>query len=702
MKLPILLSGPIIRRVDTSSVAIWIATSRRFQIGAELFKIDGSEHEYSYKLLSDIAETQTLRLGKRLYINMITIKPMNGLFPTNTLLGYNLLFSRHSNTVDLNSFGLLEHDHPHSIVYGSLKYPSFYIHSGENGSLLYGSCNKLHGKGNHSLASADLHLEEEFNNLKERPHSLFLLGDQIYADDVPDPVFPVITELHKKLVGNREDLTVIEDRLTEPHFKESINKINGRQYIMDYLCQFSSKDAYNHLMKFGEYATLYLLLWGPQLWDYAVDQGLISTFSDQLEKDQVHLVFPKEEQHLPQHQKEIEQLEERYNEQWWEVQENLHVLPKISRLLANTPTYMMLDDHDVTDDLYLTYNWKRNVWNSPLGRHVVANGLGAYWAFQGWGNCPDSYSPTFLRIMKRYCYTFSVGTIDYQNWIESLWNYDSWHFVAPTEPKAIFLDTRTMRSYQSPPRPVKFGEIIEETPRGPQLISKEGWEKLSDVLLKSGWRSGERLIINSPVPLYGVGLIESSLDSYVHPLRALGIPIHEMIDYEAWKYNGEGFTQFINKVVEWNPSHCFILSGDVHYASNVRSHIKTDQGEQATILQFTSSPIQNMSFSGIWGALVKGAIWLNTLKRKKKEINRYCDSSYQLVMDDHHDSTPVHWTESIRYLSTDKGHIIETNNNMGLIQYTSHSVQNKLLQYKNLEKQEIPFERINLSKYKGH
>jgi hypothetical protein len=700
MKFPTILSGPILRRVDTHSIFIWVATSRRFHIGAELFRIteNTSDDLYTYSLLSDRTEAKTVHLGKRLYIYMIKITPTKGNFPTDVLLGYNLLFKSGSRTVDLNSFGLLTSGAPQSIVYGNLKYPSFFINTGENGNILYGSCRKLNGKGNDVLASADLLLEEEHHNLLNRPNSLFLLGDQIYADDVADPLLPIITFLGKILIGRRENLEKLENRLEDEPFQQSIDKIHGRQFIMQNFCQFTSMHSHNHLIKFCEYAAMYLLSWGPQLLEYIQEHDNFPTFEDELEKENIHFAFSKESRFQQEHQEELRQHETRFKEQWEDLQQNLHVLTRVQRLLANTPTYMMFDDHDVTDDWNLSRNWKDNVWNSQLGRHVVANGLGAYWAFQGWGNCPDSYSQPFLKRMKRYFNTFTIGSTAYNDWVECLWNYKSWHYIAPTEPKALFLDTRTKRAFDSLPQPVKIGGIIEENIRSPQLISQHAWQDVSKTLGESGWKSGDPLIIASPTPLYGIGLIESVLHSYVYPLRAIGIPVHEVLDFEAWKYNGKGFSEFLNRIFEWNPSHCFIVSGDVHYASSVQSTVKSKNGLRANIIQFTSSPISNMSFSGVWGMLLKSAVWFNTLKRKRQKISRYCDETYNIIHENQHSSSPstYYWKETLHYLSTDKGAIIKTDNNLGLLSLTNETVQNSILTYKNLEKQEIPFERVNL------
>ena len=115
----------------------------------------------------------------------------------------------------------------------------------------------------------------------------------------------------------------------------------------------------------------------------------------------------------------------------------------------------------------------RKMSESPLGSHVVSNGLAAFWAFQGWGNAPETYADRFLSMMRTYFKKVLIGKMNTnrEDWQTTLWNYDSWHFVVPTNPKAVFLDTRTQRDYDDEPRPVKFGQIIEETTWAPQLLS---------------------------------------------------------------------------------------------------------------------------------------------------------------------------------------------------------------------------------------
>jgi hypothetical protein len=66
-------------------------------------------------------------------------------------------------------------------------------------------------------------------------------------------------------------------------------------------------------------------------------------------------------------------------------------LPKVRRAMANVATYMLFDDHEVTDDWNINRTWARRVYGSTLGRAMVRNMLGAYALFQAWGNDPEAF-----------------------------------------------------------------------------------------------------------------------------------------------------------------------------------------------------------------------------------------------------------------------------------------------------------------------
>ncbi|WP_449538182.1 hypothetical protein [Ferdinandcohnia sp. Marseille-Q9671] len=685
MDIPTILSGPILRRVEPSHIYIWVALSKRYKISAKLYQIEHTNGtDYAYHELKSISEATTIRVGKKLFLSLIKISPQENEFPSNSLLGYNLLFHKNSEIFDLHDFGLLTKDEK-SITYGDLEFPSFYISTQEQSNILYGSCRKLHGKGEDALSQGDTTLETHYLDLEKRPSSLFLMGDQIYADDVPDPIFPIMHHAGKRLIGRRENLAYLEPRLKENSFLNSIHQIRGRQYIMEKFSKFTSAHSHNHAMTLGEYAALYLLSWSPELWNYYLDGKEFPSFEERIQKKEIYLIHEDISVQKKRREKEVAVHESRYNEQLVDVKETYETLTSVRRLLANIPTYMIFDDHDITDDWNISHDWKQNVFQSNLGRHIIANGLAAYWLFQGWGNDPEAFDHSFLRKMAKYFSTYDTTSISHNNWEKEMWKFNRWNFVAPVKPKAIFLDTRTQRKYDHTPLPVSLGRNIEEKDRPPQLIGKQGWQTITTCLFASGWNRGEQLLVVSPAPVYGIGLIESFLTEYIYPLRTIGVPVTTAFDFESWKYNGEGFSELLYQIKAWGPSDCLILSGDVHYAFTITTNIEFPDGENLRLHQFTSSPMNNMSFSGLQGGLMKAIVTINAAKRRNKEINRYCTETYDIVKEDkdHPCPTKFTWKEKIRYLSSSQGPIIETENNLGHLTLTPTSADNALLKNKH-------------------
>jgi hypothetical protein len=694
MKLPKLLAGPIIRRVEPAQAFIWVAMSDYYRIEADIYEVKRTsfQYKYNYLPLSVQSKTQTIRLGKNLYGYLVQITPNNGQFPKDVLLGYNLHFSSSSEELDLGSFNLLSKSNPFSIVYDELKYPTFFI-SDNNDKKLFGSCRKLHGKGEDALAGGDIKIRETYFDMKERPGALFLTGDQIYADDVADPIFPYIQYLSEELVGTDEDLAQVDKRLEAEHFQKALTQVHGRQFIIEKFCKFTSNNGHNHLMTFGEFAAMYLLSYSPELWKLANEEQFIHPFDELVKEKNYYFIFPNEMGYEDDFTREFFKCKTDYREQQEDLQQFQQTMPLVRRLLANVPTYMIFDDHDITDDWNISLEWKENVDNSPLARHVIANGLMAYWAFQGWGNNPVQYDYSFLIHTQRYIENNDFSSPSYHSWQSAILQYDKWSFVAPTNPKALFLDTRTNRAFDILPKPTQTGKIIKETTTGPQLISKKGWDIVSAQLEESGWKSGTPLILVSPSPFYGIRLIESFLFQYVLPLKLIRLPVQTAFDLELWRFNGRGYHEFHHRVEEWNPSTCIILSGDAHMASSVETDV-TFNGQVRKLHQFTSSPMKNDSFSMLTEMLLKGILRLYALTTGKNELHRSCDSTFTLTSGKRSASNDACiWKEFIHYLTLPNGSIIETDNNLGLLSTEKDGINVQLLQYGNSEMEERSFEK---------
>ncbi|WP_409300982.1 hypothetical protein [Peribacillus sp. SCS-155] len=631
MKLPEILAGPILRRVEYDQVYIWIASSSPYKIEAQLYSIS----KKNYQPLKANSKQQTAKIGSNLYINLIQVTPaMRESFPFDCLLGYNLTFSMGSIHHDLKSLGLLDSFSPDAIVYGDLKYPAFYLTEDTKSRILYGSCRKLDGNGHDAIRKGDELLKSTFSELDERPEALFLLGNQIYADDVSAPIMSIVRKLANKLNDREENLIRIEPRLgREPY--ASLDELNGRKKIAAELCCFTSTSAENHLFRFNEYAAMYLLSWNPSLWELS---NFDSNYTDSLSAD----VF-------------------------FDIKESLK---PVRRILANIPTYMIFNEHDLTSDWNISGDWKQSVWKSALGRHVITNGLSAYWAFQGWGNMPSCFDSSFVKRLTSGLRSYPSKD-NYHDWLVLLWEFNCWQFTAPTYPNAVFLDIRTHREY-----------IFSKKEKVGCLINKLGWFKAADTLYEFGWEPGDPLLIASPLPLYSIArLINKERKRRVLPISRIGFPVLPYIPGElshlpnVGRYNGDSFDYLHKWILDLNPELCVILSGDAKFSFSVSVDALYLDGDRKKIHQFTSSPLKNNAAKGLKGHILKTMLSVPPIAQ-----NKHAQS--QMVID-HHFTHEILSKEFIHYDQLDKGSLIQQENNIGVLTVSGQDVQNTFLKLRN-------------------
>jgi hypothetical protein len=243
-------------------------------------------------------------------------------------------------------------------------------------------------------------------------------------------------------------------------------------------------------------------------------------------------------------------------------------MPRARRVLANVPTYMIFDDHDVTDDWNLTEEWRRSARASETGRRIVANALASYWAFQGWGNDPSDDDVRLARVVARAAGHEDAGA--YDDYDSALWDYDGWSYFVPTDPPVVVLDSRTQRSYDSPDGAAR-------------LVGHEGLRRAAHVARRAGHDKGRRLLIVSAVPVFGFELQERRQKYLVDKVGPYEI------DFEAWHSNLRGLVDLMRWLIEeLEPSECVLLSGDVHYAVNARAFFSVGERELAFV-QLVSS-----------------------------------------------------------------------------------------------------------------
>ena len=545
MVLNTLLAGPLLRRTESDRVFVWLATSCAASVVAEVYQAAGGDVESLERVGGGAA--QSVRLGERLFVHLVCATPDEGRWPVDRLLAYDLRIVTEDDqpVMKLEDLGLL--DGPNRITYGNWPLPTFFILEDDPSlKVVHGSCRSLHGRGEDALGAADELVARTTDDLDARPRALFLTGDQIYADDVASPLIGHVRNLATELMGPTDDASV-------PGVGPlSSLAVAGRQDVVRDKARFTSGHCDNHLMSFGEFAAMYLCAWNHENWP--------STWPD-----------PDDQDKGSQSAANAFRSRRTWTGQVSALERARVALPAVRRLFANVPTYMIFDDHDVTDDWNLTQEWTDGVRASPTGRRVVANALGSYWAFQGWGNDPDSYDARFMATLTEH-----VGSLDEPRGEASdaydalMWTWDKWSFFAPTNPPLLCADTRAQRSFDSPDGAAR-------------LIGKHGLKRLAELAKKSGHEPGRPLLLVSAVPVFGFELQERR-QKYL--LDKVG-PYE--IDFEAWHSNLRGLVDFMQMLIEdLQPSFTVLLSGDVHYGVNAKAAFEID-GREMPVVQLVSS-----------------------------------------------------------------------------------------------------------------
>ncbi|ENQ8617118.1 alkaline phosphatase family protein [Vibrio fluvialis] len=588
--LPFLLAGPIVRKSSANELVIWFATSEAPQGQLELFTPDSTAPLVSHPF----ADTQSYQIGEHAWVCQVQIKHH---FTLETLYQYELV----------TQYGAVSKLYPDLRYKGETRF-SLWL-SGKADHVLHGSCRNPHHFAKDALVTADEHIERLPAN--ERPDLLMMSGDQIYADHVAGPTLYAIHSVIERLglytetfeqspVANSEALYQHEHCFYGrgqllPH---SI----GEQRFFDRLLPrkptpiFSSTDNDNHLISLAEFFAMYLLMWSPALW-----QDIHFDDSDSLQLANATPRIPADK--LTEWQNELKN-----------IREFASGLGQVQRLMAHLPTYMIFDDHDVTDDWNLTVGWEQAAYSNAFSKRIIGNALISYWLFQGWGNEPDNFDTAFHQLAAAYCRSPQPSTQD--AWIAHLYPFEKWHYTTDTSPKMVVLDTRTRR-WRSESRMNKPSGLMD-------------WEAMME--FQQALMNEDKVIIVSAAPMFGVKFIEA----LQRMMTWLGKPL--VIDAENWMAHPGSANTLVSIFTHTKtPSNYVILSGDVHYSFAYDIQLRSRKSSP-NIFQITCSGIKNqfpeplLSFCDTMDRLLYSPRsplnWLT--KRKRLKIRKRAPSSEKI------------------------------------------------------------------------
>jgi N-acetylmuramoyl-L-alanine amidase/D-alanyl-D-alanine carboxypeptidase len=604
--LPFVLAGPIVRRATRDGVWFWLASRERVRSitpRITYYRPGTAEVDPGLKASKGFVALEQLgssgmreaRLGSKLWVYLVEARPRKGArFPADRVFGYDLSIRPASGQQAISTHDL-------DLGYPPFKRPTFVLDESHR-RLVHGSCRRPGAHGKDAFLNLDQWLgrADVLTHVHARPSALFLTGDQIYADDVEIPFFEAVAELAKDVCGYVERLPfpggtqsvadyVAKDWGTAKPDPKSRKALTGRPAGKpDKLSSigFTTEDGEAHLLSFPEFAAMYLLVWNGDLCESYDIGGPVAS-----------------------------------------EQPNLRGFAGAARaarrVLANVATYMVFDDHEITDDWNLDEDFEAQTKNSPTARRILANGLAAFWAFQGWGNAPQQFKPDFVKtVTDHLARTRAAGGEAPAGAAGQRFDGEllsrHWSYVAPTMPRAICVDIRTLRETEkgpsreidAKPGSTHTGRVLSGPKVQERLRGLPDWRELKELGGK-----GPPPVVVLPTPL----LVHRSIPT------ARGF---KRLDWPEDRYEGDfelyddsrpqraDLIEFLHD--ELGLSALIVFSGDVHYGSLINglfvngwSKDQIHAGRRAwamRVVQVTSSPIKNVKKEAFVDPMLRSAL----------------------------------------------------------------------------------------------
>lgn len=574
--LPLLLAGPIVRRTSEDSIVLWVATSKKLELYAEAY-VESIKTPGIISMVGSSRQVLQLQMGEHLFCQLLELSPTGrSVFPQSQLIYYDIGLS-----VDRKPQGnfprlrrsIISASVRDRICFENEKLPSVLLGRSDRPSLraIYGSCRKAGGVGENPLAIVHNDFERSFRVISRRPTALCLIGDQIYADGTLDVTFSEVIQLSKAIAGSyfTSPLKGMAKLYETPGSRGSLVE---ERFLSRNLTGFSI-DIFkggNHLIAFHEFSAAYLLSLNSELW--ARKGGVL---------DQLNAPIPSR----------IGAIERgKIGKDRTLAKSYFATVQQCGRLMANVSTYMLLDDHEITDDWNLNFAWSRSVRQSELGIDTVRNGILAYWSFQDLGNRIDSGKDPLLAPAQKF-FTESGRNKSAVLAVDASLRSRSWSFVAPTNPRVVFLDTRTKRAL-STIETIKAvggeGETSVAVASDTQLVSSDEIDRLIAQIQDS--RTPAAVLV-TPSPLFSVIAIDSLKSQLVKLPAGERIPA-AFADVEHWFLNPSSFFEGCRLLDALKTEQVFVISGDVHFSFAMSLNLSV-KDRKFHVAQMTSSALLN-------------------------------------------------------------------------------------------------------------
>jgi hypothetical protein len=194
VELPLILSGPILRRVEPGLVSVWVALSKACAVQLSLFEGLAKAGD-TPKFSRDADKVDTVAIGDKLHIAVVMMKLTGAdVLKPGQAYSYNISLTEKTGGTknDLNSLNLLKDNilsttpvekRRLALGYAESQLPSFALPPDKLTDLkiIHGSCRLQVAGLTDGLAWIDDLIKDNLSDPNQRIHQLLLAGDQIYA-----------------------------------------------------------------------------------------------------------------------------------------------------------------------------------------------------------------------------------------------------------------------------------------------------------------------------------------------------------------------------------------------------------------------------------------------------------------------------------------------------------------------------------------
>jgi phosphodiesterase/alkaline phosphatase D-like protein len=322
---------------------------------------------------------------------------------------------------------------------------------------------------------------------------------------------------------------------------------------------------------------------------------LLLLIGDQIYADMPPRQLRKTHAHLRQGARSFEDFAQLYEHAWTYTE-------GIRQVLAVLPTYMIYDDHEVTNNWNIGPTWRARAIQKGLEQMLV-DGLVAYWVYQGWGNLYQSTSVghPLMQIMQDAALSGKDALEDLRACIrDTLYDKSTidWHYVIPTTPSIFVANARTERSVVSSTHSHEIyapGRIMSRR----QMAELQAWAQAHD-------REVSILVSSVPIllpPL--IGLAEyvagqrlwsqrGTLLSWLgRQLARLQLRVALCTSFDHWPVYAATWRELLQLLTE-RRADLLVLSGDVHFSYTLEGRQTSAQSSHPRLYQLVSTPFENV------------------------------------------------------------------------------------------------------------